>query len=221
MMKISDHVKEKMFGYEVTYRLYEPINGSNNYLVCLHGIGEKGPADGSMLNLVEKVKCYPRHAAQGINFPFNIIAVQTDVTGYSIEQRCLIPYIKLKYNANKIIVTGYSMGGIGTYNIVNDDTLGLIDAIAPVCGKAPISMAANYPNIDIWAFHGDKDTTVSLLSDQAFINAYNQVESHTKKAHIRVYNDVGHNAWDYAYDLSNKYDTPNLYTWIMERFIDN
>lgn len=217
-MKISDYVKENMFGYEVTYRLYEPQNGSNNYLICLHGIGEKGPSDGSELNEVE-AHGYPKLAKEGLDFPFNIVAVQTDVTGYYTERKCLVPYIKLKYKANKIIVTGLSMGGIGTYEMVLSDQLRLIDAIAPVCGKLPVTFAASYPEIDIWAFHGDKDTTVTLQSDKAFIDTYNK--THKKQAKLRVYEGVGHNAWDYAYNPTNKYDTPNLYQWLLERFTDN
>lgn len=208
-MKITDHVKENAFGYQLNYRMYEPENGSKNFLIFLHGIGERG----SDLNKVE-VYGYTKFARQGREFPFNIIAPQVPTDGsYSQMKKYLIQYVKLKYGANKIIVTGLSMGGIATYEIVLQDTLHLIDAIAPICGRLSTTFAVDYPEIDGWAWHGDKDTTVPLSYDKAFIDAYNV--SHTKQIKLTILPGVTHNSWDRAYG------SDELYRWFLEKFSDS
>jgi predicted peptidase len=213
-MKITDHVQENAFGYKVNYRMYVPENGSKNFMIFLHGIGERGAVDGSQLNLLEKNVGYPKFAGQGREFPFNIIAPQVPTGGsYSLYKKFLVPYVKLKYGAEKIIVTGLSMGGIATYEIVLMDDMGLIDAIAPICGRISASLAANYPELDVWAWHGDKDTTVPLKYDQYFVDAYNA--THTKQIKLTVLPGVGHDAWTPAYN------SPELYQWFLERFSDS
>jgi predicted peptidase len=194
-MKVTDHIRENAFGNEVTYRMYEPENGSKNFVIFLHGIGECGPIDGSQLNKVE-AHGYPQLIKAGAEYPFNVIAPQVAVS-YSVLKKFILPYIKLKYGANKIIVTGLSLGGMATYELVTQDDFKLIDAIAPVCGKLSPLLAPAYPELDIWAFHGDKDTTVPFAADKAFVDAYNA--SHKKQIKFSVYVGVAHNAWDFAY----------------------
>ena len=59
----------------------------------------------------------------------------------------------------RIYVTGQSMGGYGTWDIIlrNPD---LFAAAVPVCGAGDPAQAERIAFLPIWAFHGDKDKRV-------------------------------------------------------------
>lgn len=224
-MKITSHIAENAFGNALTYRMYESTNGSKNILLFLHGMGERGPIDGSKLDLLDRpitntdgsVRNPPNTllnlAVKGAEFPFSIVAPQVEVS-YSQLKKFILPYLHLKYKTCKIIVTGLSLGGMATYELALMDEFKLIDSIAPVCGRADIRLASQYPEMDAWAFHGDKDTTVPYSQDKSFIDEYNK--THTKQIKLTTLAGVAHNAWDYAYKSDS-----GLYQWLLERFIDN
>lgn len=219
-MKITDHIQESAFGNKTNFRLYEPENGSRNYVIFLHGIGECGPADGSNINEITKYG-WPKAAENGFEFPFNIVAPQV-ISSYSGLKKFLPAYLKIKYKAEKIVVTGLSMGGYGTYDFKlfdSIDGLNLIDAIAPVCGAGDIRMLSSFPEMDAWHFHGTNDGIVKFATAKKFIDAYN--ESHVKQIKLTAYEGIGHNSWNNAYSLSTAHDNPNLYQWVLERFTDN
>jgi predicted peptidase len=216
-MIITDHIQENAFGYKINYKLYTPVGGSNNVLLFLPGSGELGPADGSLLYLVEK-HGFPKHAKNGFDFPFIIVVPQV-ATSYSTMKKFILPWIKVKFNAAKIIGTGLSLGAMALYELMLMDEYKHLDAIAPVCGKMAASLAPGCVDVPGWAFHGDRDTRVPYENDRAFIEAYNT--SHVNKIMLRTYEGAGHDIWDFAYSITNVYDNPNLYQWILERFTDN
>jgi predicted peptidase len=198
VMNITSHIGEVGIGHVVNYKLFEPSVPSKNYLICLHGIGERGPADGSMLHLVEKLG-YPKHAKNGFEFPFNIVAPQV-VTSYAAVKKFLPGFIKLKYNADVIIVTGLSMGGYGTFDTQTYDVFRLVYAIAPVCGGGNATAMKAWPEVNGWVFHGENDTTVKYQSSKGPVDVYNA--THTKQIKYTLYPGVGHNAWDKAYSVT-------------------
>lgn len=213
-MKITSHIQENAFGYLVNYKMYTSDTPNKNYLIFLHGKGELGPADGSQLNKVE-IHGYPKHAKNGFEFPFNIIAVQAE-KGYATIRRFLPAYIKLKYNADVIIVTGLSLGGFGTFDMKFYDYLDLVYAIAPVCGGASTSIAESYPEVKGWAFHGEKDSTVRYTQSKNFVDAYNK--THTNQIKYTLYENVSHNAWDKAYSVTPGQD--ELLQWFIQMFAE-
>lgn len=212
-MNISDKVEELAFGVKITYKLYEAVVPSDCFVIFLHGAGEKGPVDGSKLSLVEK-HGYPKHAKAGYEFPFNIVALQT-ATDHRNLVKIVVPYIKLKYHARAIIVTGLSLGGYGAYDAALYDTLGLITAIAPVCGAGRISLVSEYPkNMKVFHIHGDIDKTVKWNTAKGFIEKYNKTVSATIR--YTLYHQVGHDAWTQAYSINPLQD--DLLQWIIECF---
>lgn len=208
-MNITPHINQNAFGLTINYKLYEPLIPSKNYLICYHGKGELGPLDGSQLDKVE-VHGYPKHARNGYEFPFNIIAPQAQ-TSYSSIRKLLPAYVKLKYKADTIIVTGLSLGGFATFDTPLFDHFKLVCAIAPVCGGISPTLAATYPEINGWAFHGDRDTIVPYGKSKFFVDKYNQNHSHGFK--YTLYPGVGHNAWDKAYAPEGE-----LLDWINTQF---
>lgn len=211
-MKITDFIHENAFGHLVNFKLSEPEIPSKNYLIFLHGQGECGPNDGSALGRVCK-HGYPKHAVAGFEFPFNIVAPQV-ASSYSILRIFFPAFVKMKFNAEVIIVTGLSMGGFATFDMRQWDDHNLIHAIAPVCGGASAAIAGDYPETIGWAFHGEADTTVRYNRSKAFVDAYNEI--HDTKMAYTLYPGVGHNAWDKAYSVAP--DQDELLRWIITEF---
>lgn len=216
-MKITNHVGESAEGKQVLYRLYETPAPSPYYLIVMHGAGEKGPLDGSLLSRVAKYG-YPKHAHAGKIFEFNIVAVQTAESDFHDLMKVFPRYIKQKYDAKVIIVTGLSMGGYGTYFAKYLDTDNIIYAIAPVCGSHSKYPASQWPEMRAWHFHGDLDSTVPLSGAVKFINAYNAV--HTSKIRLTVYAGVHHNSWDRAYSVTPGQDEllQQINAWFKEAY---
>jgi predicted esterase len=199
-MKYEDHIEENAFGYTVTYRHYKPAVPSDKYVIAFHGSGEVGPIDGSLLYLVE------RHGlpqiAKNYSFDFNIIAFQV-ASSYSNLKKFVVPYVKCRFNAKKIVVTGLSLGGIASYEIMMSDTaFNYIDGVAAVCGKASTTSALLLNKKDhtkIISFHGDQDITVKYIEDKNFVTAYNK--SHLVPIDFITYYGIGHAIWDKAYSI--------------------
>lgn len=211
-MIITSHIGENAFGNQVSYKSYE--TASNNCLLCFHGFGELGEIDGTTLDLVER-HGYPKHAKAGFEFPFNLIAIQAQpVSKYSQIRKFFPAYIKLKYGFQNIFATGLSLGGFCTFDIPLFDSLGIISAIAPVCGGISKNFAVTYPQISGWAFHGDKDTTVKYQASKNFVDEYNK--SHTPDFAYTLYPGIAHNAWDKAYSTKPGEDV--LLQWFIQKF---
>lgn len=215
--------KEIIFGSTINYVLYQPKVPSDCWLIFLHGAGERGPIDGSKLDLVDR-HGPPKHAKAGFEYPFNIIAPQC-VTSFAQIKHIMAAFVKLKHKARVIYVTGLSLGGGGTWDMKQNDIFGIVDGIAPICGggspvtingvKVPFTeLIKKWPQVNGWAFHGDNDGTVSYKQSTSAVDAYNS--THTNIFKITIYPGVGHNSWDKAYSITPGQD--ELYQWLKDQF---
>ena len=75
-------------------------------------------------------------------------------------------------------------------------------AIAPICGGGMAWRTGSLKGMPIWAFHGDKDTSVSISNSEEMIA---RVRNHTP-AKFTVFEGVSHNSWDPAYLQTNVVD---------------
>ncbi|HTJ52636.1 MAG TPA: hypothetical protein VL443_24440 [Cyclobacteriaceae bacterium] len=213
---IGDVFKIGKSTWKLNYKLWLAKVPSKNFLICLHGSGEVGPADGSRISLVQKYGI-PNLAANGFEFDYNIIAFQVE-TNYTQLVKCAPQFVMAKFGAEKIGCTGLSLGGIATDALLLKPGASLLNFVAPVCGKVSppwymsiSAYAATFPEIPIQAWHGDKDKTVSFTTDKKFIEAYNA--SHIHQVDFRVLPGMGHNIWDVAYATNS-----DLLKWINLQF---
>ena len=101
------------------------------------------------------------------------------------------PYI----NKEKLYLTGMSMGGIGTVDILyrNPD---LFKAALVICGGGNPNYVQNFATkVPIWFFHGDKDTIVKTDYALQLIAAIRKAGGDPK---LTIYEGVGHNSWDFV-----------------------
>jgi lysophospholipase L1-like esterase len=101
-------------------------------------------------------------------------------------------------------VTGLSMGGYGTWDLITRFPERWA-AAAPVCGGGDKAMAAKAKNIPIWAFHGLKDPTVKPARSQEMIAALTAAGAHPL---FSEYPYIGHDSWTLAYS------EPELLPWL-------
>ncbi|HTJ79204.1 MAG TPA: prolyl oligopeptidase family serine peptidase [Rariglobus sp.] len=107
-------------------------------------------------------------------------------------------------DTHRIYVTGLSMGGFATWDLIQrapDE----FAAAMPVCGGADLAFAPQLAHLPIWVFHGDADDTVPVSRSRDMVAALKAAGGHP------VYTEfpgVGHGAW------GPTYSTPEIWDWL-------
>ena len=202
-------------GRTLPYRLLKPEGYDKNkaypLVVALHGAWGRGTDNKS-----RAIDAFQFLSAEKIrkNYPAFVITPQCPSKQqwantpwgkgtYSIEKvkisKSISSVLKIieslqsefKIDANRIYVTGQSMGGYGTWDIIMRKPH-LFAAAIPVCGAGDLSQAKNLAHLPIWCFHGGKDTVVPVAAsrdmDKAMKKAGNKNWAYTE------FPKVGHGA---------------------------
>ncbi len=108
---------------------------------------------------------------------------------------------------DRIYLTGLSMGGYGTWELVcrHPDWFA---AVAPICGGGDESAAGRLVDVPIWAFHGGADNVVPPIRSRRMVQAVREAGGNAK---YTEYPGVGHNSWSRAYS-----DESGLLDWIFK-----
>src|SRR5262245_20037404 len=213
--------------YKLNYRLLKPrpFDPAQKYplVIFLHGAGERG--DDNYKQLVHGMndfasdeimakypafviapQCPEGQAWGGINrlarvpTPANELTPALAATLEAVDALCR----EFPIDDKRIYITGLSMGGYGTWNALANRTE-LFAAAAPICGGGEVTSASKIKDIPIWAFHGDKDTTVPPEQSREMISALKAAGGNPK---YTEYAGVGHNSW------AQSYSDPALYEWL-------
>lgn len=113
----------------------------------------------------------------------------------------LLDDLRRKYSIQKkkIYISGLSMGGMGTFEIVRREP-NLFAAAMPICGGANPATAKSLLKTKWWIFHGEKDDVVNpQLSKDMAVAILNEGGS----AKLTLYPNANHNSWDSAFAESN------------------
>src|SRR5581483_4791158 len=82
-------------------------------------------------------------------------------------------------DANRLYVTGLSIGGYGTWDAI-ERWPGYFAAAAPVAGAGDPSKAALLKNLPIWAFQGSADLSVPVAGSRDMIAAIQAAGGHPR-----------------------------------------
>ncbi len=115
--------------------------------------------------------------------------------------------INFHIDTNRIYVTGLSMGGFATWDLICRYPQKFA-AAAPIAGGGDENQAAQLIDIPIWAFHGDNDDVILPCRS---INMVNAVNAAGGNARLTLYPNVGHWSWN------NAYKEPELFRWMFEQ----
>jgi predicted peptidase len=196
-------------GLQLPYRLFVPLdyNPLEEYplVLFLHGSGETGTDNTSQLSHVDGLLTHAKMPA----YSSFLLAPQTN-SGWSstVEQMTLsvIDQLQTQYSidSNRRYVTGLSMGGYGTWDMISRYPDRFAAAV-PICGGGDITMAPLLVDEPIWAFHNAGDMTVSVSQSREMIEAISAAGGTPR---YTEYPKNGHNAYDPAYS------EPELYVWM-------
>ena len=110
-------------------------------------------------------------------------------------------------DADRLYVTGQSLGGYGTWEIITRHPQ-VFAAAVPLCGGGDAARIVAARTLAIWAFHGAKDPVVPVTESRDVVAALRAAGSPVK---YTEYPDVAHDAWNRAYA------EPELADWIFSQ----
>ena len=112
----------------------------------------------------------------------------------------------LPVDKERIYITGYSMGGFGTFDIVAREHK-FFAAAVPVSGGGNPGTAASMKRVPFWVFHGDADTVVNVEQSRTMVEALKKAGGKPEYTEIpggshgiigQVYQDEKLHAWMFA-----------------------
>ena len=215
-------------GHTLPYRLFRPANHDRNkrypLVILFHGSGERG--DDNVSQLLHGVGQFVSPEAQA-KFPSFLIAPQCPAEQKWVDvawdnEACAQPIqpsgpmtraleileaVKGEFRIEEvqIYVTGISMGGYATWDLVTRYP-GRYAAAVPICGGGDEkAMTAEAAKIPLWAFHCADDEVVPVGRTRRMIEAMRQLGG---KPRYTEYPEGGHDSWTPAYA------EPELLPWL-------
>lgn len=211
--------RTKVDGADYAFQMLRPaiLQRSVTYpcVLFLHGAGERGTDNQAQLKHFAAAMATPEMQAK---YPCYIIApqclpekqwVDTPWGAKESHQMADKPSVMLAsamaaldhvmktepVDANRVILTGLSMGGYGAWELATRHA-DRFCCVVPVCGGADESKAAALKNLPVWAWHGAADTVVWPERTERMVAAVNAAGG---KAKLSLLPGVGHDSWSAAY----------------------
>lgn len=204
--------------FTLNYRIFLPPNLSKSekvpLVLFLHGAGERGEDNARQLvhgipALLEYLKNTNQRAILLIpQCPADRRWVEvhwgddahTMPEEPSVPMRALMKLLnqtihEFPVDPNRVYVTGISMGGFGTWDIIQRAP-DLFAAALPVCGGGDLAQAATLKDLPIWAFHGAVDKVIKPERSRDMIRAVRQAGG---RPVYTEYPGVAHVSWTQTY----------------------
>lgn len=171
----------KLASENMVYRLFVPkdYSASRKYplMVAMHGVGEKGNDNNIQVDREDLASTWIADSLQA-RVPHFVMVPQcpSDLSwGSSVAIKGvhdIIDSLKREFSldTNRIYVAGLSMGGRGTFNLLQMKP-GMFAAALPCAGAGDTSAAGSIAKTPIWAFHSDTDPTVDVAGSRDMVGA--------------------------------------------------
>ncbi len=175
-------------------------------VLFLHGSGERGDD----LNVLRR-HGLPKLIARGQKFPFILVSPQAP-HDYLLATQLIevLDEVQAKYrvDADRVYVTGLSMGGNGTWFLALEFPERFA-AIVPIAAGGDPGGAARLKNLPTWYFVGGKDDTFDPQRADDMVAAMKEAGVPFK---FTRYPQAGHaETWEKAYA------DPELYQWLLSQ----
>lgn len=180
-------------------------------LVFLHGAGERGNNNGPQVKLgrgfflaAAKHGCFvvapqcpvkARWVEVDWGAKSHVMPEQPSVPmGLLLE---LLPKFMSEFaiDPDRVYVMGLSMGGYGTWDIIQRKPE-MFAAAVPICGGGDVTKADRLTKLPIWAVHGGRDNVVPVSRSRDMIAAIRKAGGEPKYTEAPT---VRHDAWNIAF----------------------
>lgn len=209
------NAKGEQLGYNILYPLDFKLGTKKKYplVLFLHGAGERGNDNELQLLHISKNFLEPSFLKEHkaiVVFPqcpkedywvkqknFNVDSKKQATQAMALVMELMEELINSSYvKKEKVYVTGLSMGGMGTFDLLARKPEWFAAGIA-VCGAADLDLVERYKDIPLQIFHGEKDSVVPFEKSQ---EVYDALKLIADKSSLTSYPDDGHLIWDKVYE---------------------
>ncbi len=230
------------------YHVFKPDNYDSlvHYplVLCLHGAGERGDNDEAVKKnhmatvwaldsnqmqwpcLIVVPQCPIYHNWTNISWTeASYLVDNTPISNELLTVNDILDSLirEFSVDTNRIYITGLSMGGLGTWDMIVRYPNRFAAAV-PLCGLGDTTKVEIIKHIPIWNFHGAIDNTVPVIYSRVMIAALEKSGRHVVYTHCKngdcsgmndieladsinaganllysEYENVGHSVWDSAY----------------------
>ena len=159
--------------------------------IFLHGIGKRGKEINTLKSMAKLIH---KNTSK-----YNMLTVLPQCSwgdkgkGWwdSKDLDLLLKHIQKSYkvDSNRIYLSGFSMGGFGTWDWAMASP-GTFAAIAPIAGGSKSRQVSKIKDLKIWAFHGEKDKTVKFEKSKVLVDELLKLKS--KNVIFTTYPDKAH-----------------------------
>lgn len=226
--EFSAHEWKAPNGFLVRYRLVEPekVEEGKVYplVLFMHGLGERGTDNEKQLKhgargiaeTAEKLgepifliapQCPPDRLWSPVDEKKTVLTAAKEPNQATEGVLALVEEFSKTHpvDAKRFYVTGLSMGGFATW-----DMLGRapekIAAAMPVCGGGDVELVARYKEVPVRAYHGDADEVVPLSASERMVAA---LKAAGGNGELIVYPGVRHDSW------TRTYSDPEALRWLL------
>ena len=205
-------------GDTLLYRIQKPADYNQEIkyplVLCLHGAGGRGDDNKSrgteaftVLSSPDVQKAYPaflvtpqcpkddKWADEEPKSTYSILEVPITKTMTLVLEMLDSLQKEFSIDPARLYVTGQSMGGAGTWDIILRNP-NLFAAAVPVCANNDPSQAKRVAHMPIWVFHGENDKTVPTKASRDIVAALRELGSKVK---YTEFPGVGHGSWGPAW----------------------
>lgn len=212
---------------KLPYRILKPaaFDAAKRYplVILLHGAGERGDDNKAQLKwggtLFSDAKTQEKYPAFVLvpQCPKDKKWVEIDWSSPApvapedpgSTQKLLLSMIdsiekEFPIDADRIYLTGLSMGGYGTWDLITRHP-GKWAAAAPICGGGDKAKAAAAKGVPTWVFHGSADNVVKPIRSQEMVDALKAAGSPIA---YTEYAGIAHDSW------SSAFSEPNYLAWM-------
>lgn len=224
---------------ELKYQILKPVDydSTKSYplVLFLHGAGERGNDNYSQLKWGVPHFAEPKMRKK---YPAFVVAPQVpegkywstlglsrDTTSFSVPMRNeptvpmrltieLLAQLQKQFSINedRLYITGISMGGFGTFDLIERHS-NMFAAAVPICGGGDTTRAFFLKNLPIWVFHGAEDEVVSPKYSRNIVSAIRVAGGSPGYTEYPDEDHIG--AWVEAYS------NPHLYEWMFSKEREN
>jgi len=205
-------VREFSTTIKINYLLYLPKDYNENgkkwpLILFLHGAGERD-------DNAKFVEIWgPAQIVEEKDLPFIVLSPKCPSdkswANLLLPVKELLDEIIINYRVDlsRIYLTGLSMGGYGTF-LMMENYSKYFAAYAPICGGGNPLEVSRYAHVPGWIFHGDQDRAVPIYRSQVMVDSLKAKGADVK---FTVYKGMDHYSWIPAYSESG------LFEWFLTK----